>query len=60
MDSTSGDSYKRIWRGDRAQCGCYWTRIKEYGDVLKECPIHKAATIATVKRIQRKLKGEKR
>lgn len=45
----NGDSYNRIAvTKDKMQCGCHWENTKEYGDVLRECPIHKAATQASV------------
>jgi hypothetical protein len=50
-----GDVYRRTFVGDVAQCGCRWSRGPitlpdgsrvGFGDVLHECPIHKAATQA--------------
>lgn len=54
-----GDPYKRIPISDAGyQCGCHWEVVPEYGQIFKECPIHKAATEASVKRFEReKRKG---
>ena len=47
--SYGGDPSKRIKASPgEFQCGCLWVRSPEYGDVLTECPIHRAATIASV------------
>jgi hypothetical protein len=43
-----GDIRRRRFDGDVAQCGCRWRRDPDYGDVLVECPIHQAATAASV------------
>ena len=49
----TGDSYKRLQVAENEyQCGCYWGR-NEYGDVLHECPIHAAATVASVEKFER-------
>jgi len=49
-----GDKYKRRQVGaDGFQCGCRWERRSGYGDVLVECPIHSAATQASVDRFER-------
>lgn len=55
-----GDSYKRNFIDGIAQCGCYWTREKPYGDILNQCPIHHQATLASVKEFEiwYKSKGE--
>jgi hypothetical protein len=48
-----GDIYKRRKiSADKYQCGCKWVRRAGLGDVLVECPIHKAATEAFVKRVK--------
>lgn len=39
-DGFGGDTYRRRFDGDVAQCGCAWTKEPGYGDVLKLCPIH--------------------
>lgn len=53
----SGDSYKRREVSPGVyQCGCYWKREVHYGDVLVECPIHKQAGEASLKRFERKQK----
>lgn len=52
--SESGDTFHRRFIGDVAQCGCRWTRTREYGDVLVECPLHKAAGQARFARFERK------
>jgi hypothetical protein len=44
-----GDTYRRTFTGDVAQCGCTWKREAGWGDVLHECPIHAAATRASMK-----------
>lgn len=49
-----GDSFRRIWNGDTAQCGCRWTREPGAGDVLVECPIHRQAGAAALARFERK------
>jgi hypothetical protein len=50
----NGDTYKRREvRPDVYQCGCYWTRTDEYGDVLVECDIHHQATVASVRKFER-------
>lgn len=56
----SGDSYKRreVAPG-RYQCGCCWERVACFGDVLRECVFHKAATRARVDEFERKRKGKK-
>lgn len=57
----NGDTYKRIEIDeDHYQCGCYWYRCPEYGDVLKECPIHKQATLAVGKKFERERKPDNR
>ncbi len=48
----TGDSFRRVFEGDVAQCGCRWTR-SSHGDVLIECPIHAASTAARVSRFER-------
>ncbi len=50
----TGDPYKRheVTPG-KYQCGCYWERIDTFGDVLRECPIHKLATRASVDKFER-------
>jgi hypothetical protein len=45
------DTYKRNFSGNLAQCGCRWVR-EAVGDVLKQCPIHHAATVASVMRFE--------
>ena len=47
-DGYGGDSKRRRFDGNRAQCGCEWRRDPQYGDVLEECPLHAAATRASV------------
>ena len=61
--TNSGDDYKRIEVSPGSgvyQCGCHWDRRDdEYGkgDVLVECVIHHAATVASVKEFERERKG---
>lgn len=50
------DSFNRIanqLEPDRYQCGCHWVRTIEHGNVLKQCPIHEAATLASVRKFDR-------
>lgn len=63
MSETTGDKYNRIDIGNgRYRCGCYWTSYEKgsgkprTGDVLVECPIHKAATKASVTSFDRERK----
>lgn len=50
----SGDTYRRrMVSKDAMQCGCYWVREPGIGDVLKQCPIHQAATNASVAKFER-------
>jgi NAD(P)H-hydrate repair Nnr-like enzyme with NAD(P)H-hydrate dehydratase domain len=47
----SGDMYRRREVSPGVyQCGCQWTRIPGFGDVLEQCPIHAVATAALVAR----------
>jgi hypothetical protein len=52
-----GDDYKRREVSPGVyQCGCRWERMRTIhasGDVLVECPIHKAATRASVEKFER-------
>lgn len=51
---SSGDTYKRREvRPGVYQCGCYWTRLTPYGDMLSQCALHQQATDASVKRFDR-------
>ena len=54
-----GDPYQRTFTGNVAQCGCRWTRGPitmpdgsqvGFGDVLHECPLHRAASQARLGR----------
>ncbi len=49
----SGDTFKRRFDGDVAQCGCRWQRVAGLGDVLTECPIHAAAGKVRYERFER-------
>jgi len=42
----TGDTFRRNFTGSTAQCGCRWERVIGLGDVLRQCPIHTAATEA--------------
>ena len=48
----TGDNYKRTFVDGLAQCGCEWVKAPE-GDRLVECPIHRAATFASVEKFDR-------
>ena len=58
--TTSGDDYKRFEVAPDSgvyQCGCYWDKRDDElgkGDVLVECAIHHAATVASVKAFDKK------
>lgn len=54
----SGDTFKRTFNGDVAQCGCRWTRELGFGDVLHECPIHAAAGAVLLAKFERTLREE--
>lgn len=58
-DGSDGDSFKRRWDGDVAQCGCQWTRQAEWGDVLVQCAIHQQATNAWVAEFERERAGQR-
>jgi hypothetical protein len=46
-DGFGGDTYRRIEISPGVyQCGCKWERQEKWGDVLVQCPIHRAATYA--------------
>lgn len=48
------DTFKRIKTStDGMQCGCHWERRYGMGDVLIQCPIHKQASDALVKKFER-------
>ena len=53
--TTSGDGYKRVEVAPDSgvyQCGCHWDKRDDElgkGDVLVECALHNAATVASVK-----------
>ncbi len=58
----NGDTFKRNFTGDVAQCGCRWIRgpitlpdgsVVGFGDVLHECPIHQAAGAVLLERFKR-------
>lgn len=50
----AGDSYRRREVSPGVyQCGCHWVRSDLFGDILIECPIHAAATEASVRRFER-------
>jgi hypothetical protein len=54
MVDGSGDTYRRREVSPGVyQCGCYWTRCSEFGDVLVECDIHYQATVASVSKFER-------
>lgn len=38
---------------DHYQCGCHWELVKGFGDVLRECPIHRQAGEAELRRFER-------
>jgi hypothetical protein len=42
----TGDTFRRNFTGNTAQCGCSWSREVGFGDVLHQCPIHQAAADA--------------
>jgi N6-adenosine-specific RNA methylase IME4 len=49
----TGDTYRRVFTGDVAQCGCYWVRdapehvaLGVHGDVLVECAFHQQVSQA--------------
>jgi len=53
----SGDTFKRIKTGPNTfQCGCRWERRPGFGDVLVECPIHKQAGLARLRKFERERK----
>lgn len=57
MTNNIGDCFKRIKISDtHYQCGCFWFRDEDWGDVLKQCPIHDQATIASVTKFDRERK----
>jgi len=37
----TGDTLRRTFIGDVAQCGCRWSRDSDFGDVLELCDTHK-------------------
>lgn len=47
------ERFDEIHAADVAQCGCRWERREGIGDVLMECPLHAAATRASVERFDR-------
>lgn len=49
----TGDTFRRNFTGDVAQCGCRWERRDGFGDVLVECPIHQAAGKVLLDRFER-------
>lgn len=50
----SGDIYnRREVEPNRYQCGCHWIRKPGAGDILIECPIHAAATMARIRKFLR-------
>jgi hypothetical protein len=51
----AGDTYKRNFDGNVAQCGCMWVRRPE-GDRLIECVFHHEATKASVAKFERERK----
>lgn len=56
---TNGDSYKRVkaeGSDTHYKCGCYWSREEDWGDVMNECPIHKAATAASLAGFERRVR----
>lgn len=59
MNTSSGDDYKRVEVAPHSgvyQCGCHWDkRDDKYGkgDVLVECVMHHAATVASVRKFER-------
>lgn len=50
----TGDTFKRRFTDDVAQCGCRWGRQPGWGDVLRECPIHKQAGDAWLAAFERR------
>ena len=54
----NGDRYNRVKSGpDTYQCGCHWIKHPEFGDVLRQCPLHQAHTEAAVARFEREQKA---
>jgi hypothetical protein len=48
------DTFNRRKVGaDGFQCGCRWTRDPAFGDVLVQCPIHRQASDALVRKFER-------
>lgn len=55
----SGDTFNRIEVAPgQYQCGCRWERHAEYGDVLKQCPIHQQASDAKLREVERQWQKE--
>lgn len=53
----TGDSYKRVEVAPGVyQCGCLWIRDEKWGDVLRECALHRQATEASVRKFERERK----
>lgn len=52
-DGFGGDTFRRKFSGDVAQCGCRWGRRAGFGGVLLLCPIHKAANGAQLAKFER-------
>lgn len=53
------DPYKRrLVDSDHHQCGCYWERNEEFGDVLIECEFHAQATEARSSKTQKQQRKE--
>lgn len=55
---SDGDTYRRRLVDDSPdiyRCGCRWTKHPDFGDVLVECPIHRAMTVESVKQHDRAL-----
>lgn len=52
----TGDTFKRVFDGDIAQCGCQWIKHPGYNDVLVLCEFHRQASDAQFARFERKRK----
>jgi hypothetical protein len=58
---SNGDTFKRVAVDkDRYQCGCHWLRSPIWGDQLSQCPIHGAATVASVREFDRERSAQRR
>lgn len=59
-----GDTFNRNWTGDVAQCGCRWALDHPdfmdvaRGWILIQCPLHKQASDALVRKFERERKAK--